>query len=404
MTNWRIENGLTLVEGQWSERPVVVSGGRIGTEAEDAPRRGTRRVDARRIDARGLLVLPGIVDVHGDAFERHIMPRPGVRFDMKLALRDTDRQLVANGITTAFHGVTISWEPGLRSVEAARAFVGALLELRDGLACDTRLHLRWETFALEALEEVRGWLELAPAPILAFNDHTTGSVLKGTIARKIGQMAERSGISREDYMALLDRVWGARDAVPGAIASLAASARANGNVLLAHDEETPAERARFRALGAVASEFPMTQETAQAARAAGEDVILGAPNVVRGGSHNGALNAAEAIAAGRCTVLTSDYHYPSPLYAAFTLAAGDPAALARAWPLVSANPARVARLADRGHLEAGRRADLLLVDASDMAHPEVVATMVAGRIVYARRALEPQPAADMADAARRAAE
>ncbi|WP_018387881.1 alpha-D-ribose 1-methylphosphonate 5-triphosphate diphosphatase [Ancylobacter sp. FA202] len=396
----RIENGRALRSGQWSDRPVVVSGGRIAGEAHDAaPDPAPDPAPERVIDARGLLVLPGIVDIHGDAFERHIMPRPGVRFDMTLALRDTDRQLVANGVTTAFHGVTISWEPGLRSVEAARSFVATLLALREGLACDTRLHLRWETFALEALEEVREWLALTPAPILAFNDHTTGSVLKGTIARKIGQMAERSGLSREDYMTLLDRVWGARDAVPAAIESLAASARANGNVLLAHDEDSPAERARFRALGAVASEFPMNQETAQAARDAGEDVILGAPNVVRGGSHNGALSATEAIAAGRCTVLTSDYHYPSPLYAAFTLAAGDHEALARHWPLVSANPARVARLKDRGSLEAGRRADLLLVDATDMAHPEVVATLVAGRIVYARRALERRPSAGLAQAA-----
>lgn len=381
--SWRIENGLALTGGRWSGRPVTVKDGRIGLEDDGAD----------VIDAAGLLVLPGIVDIHGDAFERHIMPRPGVRFDMKLALRDTDRQLVANGITTAFHGVTVSWEPGLRSAEAARAFVATLMRLRPGLACDTRLHLRWETFALEAMEEVREWLALAPPPILAFNDHTTGSVLKGTIARKIGQMAERSGISREAYMDLLDRVWAAREAVPGAIESLAASARANGNVLLAHDEETPAERARFRALGAVASEFPMTQETAQAARDAGEDVILGAPNVVRGGSHNGALNAAEAIAAGRCTVLTSDYHYPSPLHAAFALAKGDREALARFWPLVSENPARVARLEDRGSLAAGQRADLLLIDASDMAHPEVVATMVEGRIVYARRAFGRGPAA-----------
>lgn len=387
--SWLIENGLALVDGEWSERPLGVSGAMLAPEAGNA----------RRLDAGGLLVLPGIVDIHGDAFERQIMPRPGVRFDMKLALRDTDRQLVANGITTAFHGVTISWEPGLRSVEAARAFVRSFLDLRDELSCDTRLHLRWETFALDAMAEVARWLALSPPPILAFNDHTTGSVLKGTIARKIGQMAERSGLGREDYMALLDSVWARREDVPAAIADLAAAARASGNVLLAHDEASPEERVRFRALGAVASEFPLTQETAQAARAAGEDVILGAPNVVRGGSHNGALDATQAIREGRCTVLTSDYHYPSPLYAAFTLAAGDLAALARYWPLVSHNPARVARLADRGSLRPGGRADLILVDASDMAHPQVVATMVAGRIVHARRAIEAAPAPALASAA-----
>jgi len=380
---WQIENGSSLVGNGWTKRPLHVAGKYISAGASVG----------ERIDASGLLVLPGIIDVHGDGFERQIMPRPGVRFDMKLALKDTDRQLVANGITTAFHGVTISWEPGLRSVEAARQFIDTLRAVRDELACDTRLHLRWETFALDPLEEVRGWLSIEPAPILALNDHTTGSVLKGTIVRKLGQMAERAGITREEYTALLDLVWSRREDVPAAIASLAATARANCNVLLAHDECSPDERAAFRALGAVASEFPMTIETAQAAQAADEDVILGAPNVVRGGSHNGALDATHAIRQGLCTVLTSDYYYPSPLYAAFKLADGDREALAAHWRLVSENPARVVGLDDRGALAPGKLANLILVDASDMAHPEVVAAMVNGRIVYAGRALDRSGAA-----------
>ncbi|TIQ20892.1 MAG: alpha-D-ribose 1-methylphosphonate 5-triphosphate diphosphatase, partial [Mesorhizobium sp.] len=104
-------------------------------------------------------------------------------------------------------------------------------------------------------------------------------------ARKIGQMAERSGLSREEYMTLLDQIWSRRAEVAIAIGKLAATARANGNVLLAHDEASPEERIYFRGLGARASEFPLTLETAKAARQMGEDVILGAPNVVRGGSH-----------------------------------------------------------------------------------------------------------------------
>ncbi|WP_331814404.1 alpha-D-ribose 1-methylphosphonate 5-triphosphate diphosphatase [Aurantimonas sp. A2-1-M11] len=379
--SWVIEDGLTLAGENWTERGLSIAGEHIADTA-------TR---PRRLDAAGLLVLPGIVDIHGDAFERQIMPRPGVRFDVGLALRDTDRQLVGNGITTTFHGVTISWEPGLRSLDAARSFIRSLCALRPHLSCDTRLHLRWETFALDAVAEVTDWLSLEPSPILAFNDHTTGSVLKGTIARKIGQMAERSGLSREDYMALLDAVWARRDDVPGAIAELAAAAREKGNVLLAHDEASPEERARFRALGARSCEFPLNVETAAEARAGGEDVILGAPNVVRGGSHNGALDAREAVEAGHCTVLTSDYHYPSPLHAAFALADGDRDALAHYWPLVSTNAARAAGLPDRGSLTAGKRADLILVDMADGHHPEIVATMVAGRIVYARRALGELP-------------
>jgi alpha-D-ribose 1-methylphosphonate 5-triphosphate diphosphatase len=371
--NWTIKGGRVLAGNQLALAEVHVADGQIAA---------SRATDVQMIDADGLLVLPGIVDIHGDGFERQIMPRPGVRFDTALALRDTDRQLVANGITTAFHGVTISWEPGLRSVDAARDLISTLMRIRASLHCDTRLHLRWETFALDQLPMVMEWLSLDPKPIVALNDHTTGTVMKGTIVRKIGQMASRSGLTETAYRELLDSVWARRDDVSAAIRELAAAAGSSGNVLLAHDEASPEERERFRDLGAVTSEFPLNAETAQAARAAGEEIVLGAPNVVRGGSHNGAVDATQAVRAGLCTVLTSDYHYPSPLHAAFKLAAPDFADLAQTWALVSGNAAKAAGLADRGVLEPGRRADLILVDAGDPAHPQVIATMVEGRMVY----------------------
>jgi alpha-D-ribose 1-methylphosphonate 5-triphosphate diphosphatase len=127
----------------------------------------------------------------------------------------------------------------------------------------------------------------------------------------------------------------------------------------------------------------MTIETARAARLAGEHVILGAPNVLRGGSHNGAIAAAEAVLAGDCTALSSDYYYPAPLAAPFLLARRHGMDLARAWALVSSHPAEVAGLADRGRLAPGLRADVLLVDARTE-WPEVRAVWVAGRQVLRR--------------------
>ena len=380
--NWIIRNGAVLGAEGLNRADLFIHEGKVSGQASGG----------REIDARDLLVLPGIVDIHGDGFERQIMPRPGVRFDVGLALRDTDRQLVANGITTAFHGVTVSWEPGLRSLKAAGDFVTALLAARPHLSCDTRLHLRWETFALDALGQVIEWLALDPKPVVAHNDHTTGSVLKGTVARKIGQMAERSGLSRDEYMGLLDQVWARRKDVAGAVEKLALAARENGNVLLAHDEASPDERRHFRALGAVSSEFPLTLETAAEARAFGEHVILGAPNVVRGGSHNGALDATTAVRDGLCSVLASDYHYPSPLHAAFRLASPGDANFAKIWELVSANAAAAAGLVDRGRLGEGERADVILVDAKDIRHPRVMATFVDGRLVYsAQNLIEADP-------------
>jgi len=338
---------------------------------------------AAREDCDGLLLLPGIVDLHGDGFERQIEPRPGVAFPLDVALVETDRQLLANGITTAFHGVSVSWEPGLRSLGTASALVEAIAGMRDRLGCDTRLHIRWETFALDALGTVLDWLEAAPRSVVAFNDHTTGTIEKAPIARKLAQWAERAGLSPEDYRARLDAAWARRAEVPAAIERLAAAARGAGAVLLAHDERTREERERYRAIGAAASEFPMTRETAAAAREAGEHVILGAPNVLRGGSHNAMMSAGEAVADGLCTVLASDYYYPAPMLAAFRLAAEGVLDLAAAWALVSAHPAEVAGLSDRGRIAPGLRADLLLVDDRLAERPRVAASFVAGHRVYA---------------------
>lgn len=373
---WRLEGGQVLGPKGISVRSLILDGGVIG----DGGSGGTP------LDARGLLVLPGIVDIHGDGFERQIQPRPKVAFPHDVALRETDNQLISNGITTAYHGLTVSWEPGLRSVEAAREFLASLRALRPELACDTKLHIRWETFALDVLDEITSWLADETDPIFALNDHTT-PVMQGAQAqiRKLGSMAARTGLSESDYKARLADIWARRDQVPEAIKLAAARVEVAGARLFAHDEASPEARGVFRALGAHVSEFPMTEATAKAAREAGEHTVLGAPNVLRGGSHNGAMDATRAVLDGLCSVLTSDYYYPATLLAPFRLAADHGLPIAETWRLVSANSAEAAGLADRGVLESGRRADVLLVDASDMANPRLVCCFVAGRKVFDRR-------------------
>ncbi|MEM9552433.1 MAG: phosphonate metabolism protein PhnM, partial [Pseudomonadota bacterium] len=104
------------------------------------------------IDARGKILAPAMIDVHGDAFERQVMPRPGVFFPMETAVLETDRQLAANGIATTYHSITLSFEPGLRSVERAREMMQAIRDLAPRLTVENRVQLRWETFAFEAIE------------------------------------------------------------------------------------------------------------------------------------------------------------------------------------------------------------------------------------------------------------
>lgn len=370
----RIEGGRALIGGRFEDAPVGI--------AEDGTIADADVAAARVIDARGLLVLPGIVDIHGDAFERQMMPRPGVDFPIDVALIDSDRQALANGLTTVFHGVTCSWEPGLRGIENARAIIAAIAQLGPRLLTDTRFHLRHETFNLDAEAEVISWMESGQIDALAFNDHTTLTLEAKDRDAKVRKMADRSGLSHAEFEAQIERVARRAGDVPGSIERLAAVARAHDVPLLSHDDMSPAQRLWYRALGCRAAEFPTNEETARVAVEGGDDIIFGAPNVVRGGSHTGWTKAATMIERGLCSILASDYYYPAPLLAAFRLAADGIAPLEKAWTLIAEAPARAMGLHDRGTIAAGKRADLILVGPHDPLRPQVCAAIVAGRPVY----------------------
>ena len=322
--------------------------------------------DSLTIDCRGYCVLPGMVDVHGDAFELELHPRPGVDIAFPIAMHSVDRQLLANGITTAFHGLTVSWEPGARSLEAGRRFMDGLRGLRGNLTSDHCVQLRWETFAHDAIEDLASWLETEPTPAVAFNDHTTSTVekVKAGNHKKLGQWAQRAGVTVEAYLAEVDRVWGRAPEVPTKIREVAELAGREGAVMLSHDERALGERCANRELGMRVCEFPLAREVAADAIASGEHVVMGAPNVIRGGSHMGAMSAEEAIGEGHCSVLASDYYYPSLFHAAERLVDRGVRPLNEAWDIVSKNPAAAMGLDDRGTIEIGRRADVVVLDVA----------------------------------------
>ncbi|WGS22535.1 MULTISPECIES: alpha-D-ribose 1-methylphosphonate 5-triphosphate diphosphatase [unclassified Bradyrhizobium] len=370
MTDIFIEGGRALIDGAFVETSLRTTGRDIASLDAEQGRA------ALHLDANGLLVLPGIVDLHGDAFERQMMPRPGVDFPTDVALVDSDRQAIANGITTVFHGATWSWEPGLRSADNARKLLDTIEALRPQLAADTRFHLRHETHNLDAEAEITQWLAEGRIDLFAFNDHSNVK------PNKRNQLAERSGLSVEAINEMLDRIVARRPDVPASIARLAAAARAAGIRMLSHDDSSPAMRQEFRARGAAIAEFPINEETARDAAAAGDFIVFGAPNVVRGGSHTGWTKASDMIAKGLCSVLASDYYYPAQLLAAFRLVADGTLPLAKAWDLISSAPARAAGLDDRGVLATGRRADIVIVDDKVPLRPRIVAVIAAGRLVH----------------------
>jgi alpha-D-ribose 1-methylphosphonate 5-triphosphate diphosphatase len=376
VTDILIEGGRALLGNSILETSVQIASGKISAVGSD------HGSSSFGLDARDLLVLPGIVDLHGDAFERQMMPRPGVDFPVDVALIDSDRQAIGNGITTVFHATTWSWEPGLRSGNNATRLLEAIETLRPRLAADTRFHLRHETYNLDAETDIAQWLSGGRIDLFAFNDHMDSTVASLAKPQKRNRMVERTGLSDEAFDSLVERVVSRGDDVPASVARLAKAARDASVRMLSHDDESPEMRKAFRAQGVSIAEFPVNEETAREAAEAGDFIVFGAPNVVRGGSHTGWTKAADMIAKGVCSILASDYYYPAQLLAAFRLADDGVLPLADAWNLISAAPARAAGLADRGVLAEGRRADIILVDDELPLRPRIVAVIAAGRLVH----------------------
>lgn len=338
------------------------------------------------LDAGDLLVLPGIVDIHGDAFERAVMPRPGVSFPYTSALFDVDRQLLAHGITTELHGVTLSWEGGLRGEAYAQRMFDGLERMRGTLGAQHHVHLRFEAHHLAGLETALAWIDSGKVRFLAINDHLPLMATRIHDARKLAQYADRAECDPAIFRQRLEQAAAQAGDVPEGVARLIAAARAAGLQVASHDDGDAATRQRYHQQGCTVAEFPLTVDVARAAHALRNHAVFGAPNVIRGGSHTGAPDATEMIAAGLCNVLASDYYYPAPLQAAFRVAQLGVLPLPAAWDLVSRNPARAAGMHDRGALSPGLRADAIIVDDRDPALPQVCAAIVGGVLHHATRA------------------
>ncbi|MEC9199371.1 MAG: alpha-D-ribose 1-methylphosphonate 5-triphosphate diphosphatase [Pseudomonadota bacterium] len=338
------------------------------------------QTEGRRVDLSGWTLAPGIVDVHGDGFERHVAVRRGALTAMENGLIAVEAELAANGITTAVLAQFFSWEGGMRGPEFAEKLVDAWLVAASQVSTDLRLQLRLETNLIERFDEALALIDRAGIGYVVFNDHLPHDRLaQGRKPPRLTGQALKSGRSPEAHLALMQRLHAQVDKVPAALAEMAEKLLARGVRLGSHDDGSAEDRAEGRALGAKVSEFPESIEAAQAARDHDEVVVMGAPNIVRGASHAGNVSAREIVRLGLCDALASDYHYPSPRYAALSLVEEGICDLASAWRLLSEGPARALGLEDRGVIASGKRADLVIFDA---ATGRVGATIAGGEITY----------------------
>ncbi|MFW5881756.1 MAG: alpha-D-ribose 1-methylphosphonate 5-triphosphate diphosphatase, partial [Roseicyclus sp.] len=273
------DGAMVLTAEGLAETPLPLGGGRIA-----------ERPAGPRVDLSGYLILPGIVDIHGDGFERHLAPRRGALASLRAGLAGLDAELGANGITTAVLAQFWSWEGGMRGPDFAEALAGALAA--TPLRADVRMQLRFEVGMVEDVDRVLDFAARAGIPYVVLNDHLPHAALEAgrTPPRLTGQ-ALKARRAPQAHLALMRALHARRDEVPAALARLCEGLAGQGVLLGSHDDRSPGDRARARRLGARIAEFPETREAARAAKDAGDSVVMGAPNLVRGGSHAGKVAA-----------------------------------------------------------------------------------------------------------------
>jgi len=316
------------------------------------------------IDLDGDYLMPGVVDVHTDNLERQVQPRVNARWPSLSAFLSHDAQTAAAGVTTVLDALCLG-DLGF-DVERIKTFTDGMRDM-DALTgtglmkSEHFLHLRCEMPATDVLDLVEPVAHHPLVRMVSFMDHSPGI---GQYADMVyyRKMRRRSGASEAEIDARIDKILAQRAQyrTPNRHALLAMF-RDRDVALASHDDETVENIAENVADGIMISEFPVRLTAAQAAHASGMTVIAGAPNIVRGGSHSGNVSAADMVRAGVVDALASDYVPAALIEAAFLAVEQGLLTLPDAVAMVTDAPAKMARLPDRGRLEAGLRADIVRV-------------------------------------------
>jgi len=374
------DDGRTLLGGGRVVTPdETVSNGTVVIEngtIEAVERNHSGPVDVETSDR---IVLPGLIDLHGDDIERHLFPRADDRIPVDRAVQLCDQATIAAGVTTKCHALAFEDTPDdNRSLALAGRVAETIRSFDDGLA-DHRLHLRCELTSRASVRAVRERIDDDAVALASLVTHVPGD---GGQFDSPEEYASRYGDGASVSTDRMNEVVRERSAVPDRTCrarSMRVLERANeaGVPVAAHDSSDPDTVRRQADDGVGICEFPVNLAAARAATGAGLRTAMGAPNLVRGQSMWNNLSAMRAIHSGTVDLLCSDFRPHSLLKAAF-VDTGEP--LADRVARVTATPADAIGLDDRGRLEPGARADVLVVDPSP--EPRVVRAFAAGREVY----------------------
>lgn len=328
------------------------------------------------VDARGAYVVPGLIDIHSDYVENVASPRPSVVMDLSTSLYKADRELVSHGVTTIFHSLSVygahvfDHKP-IRDFGNVSALIDRVAALRAGEERDHlirhRLHMRVELDSVDLYDDIESFLRSGKVDLVSFMDHTPGQGQYRDLLVFGDTLKGYRDVSDEDVRDIVRQQQESQKLTYAQITALASVARERGVSIASHDDDSEDKLAFMDGLEATISEFPISLDIARAARARGMHTIAGAPNVMLGHSHSGNLSAREAVQAGAIDVLCSDYYPAALLDAVFTLRDQCGLDIAKAFALVTINPAKAAGIADEvGSIAVGKRADVLLVREIDL--------------------------------------
>ncbi|MBS3977193.1 MAG: phosphonate metabolism protein PhnM [Syntrophomonadaceae bacterium] len=357
--------------------------------AEIAPQGKYRNYsNIRLIDAGNGFVAPGFIDIHSDYIEFMAAPRPTSVMDFQMAIRETEKQLAAHGITTIFHSLSLfkTSELGqkpIRDPENVQKLMDSIAETRQGqYLIRHNFHVRFEIDNLEEIANLKAYIQGRKVQLLSFMDHSPGQGQYRDLEAYRQIIKGYRSLADEEFADIIYKHQHKAKATIEELREIAALAKANRIAIASHDDDTPEKVDLVHSLGATISEFPITLEVAKKAKEKGMYTLAGAPNVILGGSHNGNMSAAEAIMQNSLDILCSDYYPPSLLHAIFAMQHKRGQDLVEMMKLVTINPARAVRM-DRhyGSLAPGKKADVLIIENIDGYFPIITSVFVDGKLV-----------------------
>jgi alpha-D-ribose 1-methylphosphonate 5-triphosphate diphosphatase len=317
-------------------------------------------------DLEGDYLIPGVVELHTDHFENHYRPRQGVTWDAMAALQAHDAQIAGAGITTVFDAVRIGSDPEVGDITedvAAQVDAIALADGEDRLRAEHLVHLRCELPTPDVFEHFEAHCRKPVVKLASVMDHTPGARQYTTLEHYVAYYRKKLRLSDEEMAAYIGARTADRDKYSDANRRrILELGREVGLSFASHDDATLTHVDEALHDGMVIAEFPTTEDAARAAHQGGLSVLMGAPNVVRGKSHSGNVSATGLARQGYLDILSSDYVPFALLLAAFLLPQRiEGTTLPQSIALMTRNPARAARLDDRGEIAIGKRADLVRV-------------------------------------------